>query len=510
MEGCFPVNVASRSGPVDHPAGELVHSTERNKAQLSRLARAGRALRLAPGIYVVEATLPAERVAHHHRLAIVARLWPGAVLCDRMAFSGAEPVEGWMFVCHPNPARRSDVHLPGMSVSVRVGPGPLPGDMPMPEGLYLSGSARGLVENITGGGRPAAGRPARAAGTAAVEDQIDELARTGGPGRIRNVLAQLDAVSGVLPAAAVALVRRRLAAVLGTLTPDAPSSPRLRARLDGQPYDEHRLEMVKRLVQLLGETAPVPRPALPPPGRWRWLAFFEAYFSNFIEGTEFGVEEARRIAIEGQIPAARPQDAHDVAATYRIASDAALASRTAKSGSDLSALLRDQHALLMAARPEKRPGRFKQQPNYAGGYQFVTPELVEGTLLRGFDCVGALTDPFQRAVALMLLITECHPFDDGNGRIARLIANGELSAAGQVRIVIPTIYRNNYLAGLVGVSNAAGRGETLVAVLAFAQKWTATIDWSSFEAADAALRALDAYTDPGVAETLGLRLRLPA
>ena len=67
-----------------------------------------------------------------------------------------------------------------------------------------------------------------------------------------------------------------------------------------------------------------------------------------------------------------------------------------------------------------------------------------------------------------------------------------------------------YLAGLVGVSNAAGRGETLVAVLEFAQKWTATIDWSTFEAADATLRALDAYTDPGVAETLGLRLRLPA
>ena len=39
-------------------------------------------------------------------------------------------------------------------------------------------------------------------------------------------------------------------------------------------------------------------------------------------------------------------------------------------------LLRDRHAVLMAARPEKRPGEFKDAINYAGGYRFVDPELV--------------------------------------------------------------------------------------------------------------------------------------
>jgi hypothetical protein len=132
-----------------------------------------------------------------------------------------------------------------------------------------------------------------------------------------------------------------------------------------------------------------------------------------------------------------------------------------------------------------------------------------GTLRRGFDVFAGITDPFQRAVALMLLITECHPFEDGNGRIARMMANGALSAGGQVRIVIPTIYRNNYLAGLAGVSNRAGRGETLVSVLSFAQRWTAAVDWSSFDVSDATLRQLNVYMDPGLAETAGLRLRLP-
>ena len=92
------------------------------------------------------------------------------------------------------------------------------------------------------------------------------------------------------------LVRRRLAAVLGTASEDAPLSGRLRARLAGQPYDEHRIQLITALVETLEHTAPEAVPALGPAQRWEWLPFFEAYFSNFIEGTEFGVEEAPDLA----------------------------------------------------------------------------------------------------------------------------------------------------------------------------------------------------------------------
>jgi Fic family protein len=239
------------------------------------------------------------------------------------------------------------------------------------------------------------------------------------------------------------------------------------------------------------------------------LPFFESYFSNFIEGTQFGVEEARRIAIDGEVPAARPQDAHDIAATYRIASDPVLSKTVPTSGDQLLELLAERHSTLMAARDDKRPGQFKRIQNYAGGYAFVAPEMVRGTLLRGFDAIAPVTDPLQRAVAVMLLVTEAHPFDDGNGRIARLFANAELAVAGQVRIIIPTVYRNNYLAGLVGVSNGAGDGQTLHSVLDFAQRWTAMVDWSSYERANADLLSVNAYLDSGVAESSGVRLRLP-
>lgn len=492
--------------PTGSPTGALEFGSS---ATRTRQVKAGRALRLAPGIYVMDATLPPEAVARHHCLAVVAHVWPGAVISDRSAFSGGRPAEGWLFVRHPNPARRSNLRLPGVTISVEDGPGSLPGDMPMPHGLHLSGVARGLVENVTSPGPAPTGRPARAAGTEAVEDRMDALARDGGAGRVRNVLSELDVIKGSFGHAPVETVRRRLAELLGTYADSAPVSPQLRARLAGEPFDAARLARIEDLVAGLATIPPEPAPAMEEPGRWEWLPFFEAYFSNYIEGTEFTVEEALHIAIDGEIPDSRPQDAHDVAATYRIVSDPALAARRARSGGELLDILREHHATLMAARPDKRPGLLKQKRNWAGGYQFVEPELLVGTLVRGFDLLSSVIDPLHRAVAVMFLVTECHPFDDGNGRVARIVANAELSAAGQIRLIVPTVYRNNYLAGLAGASNGAGRGGSLTAVLRFTQRWVAGIDWRTFDAANGEIRETNGYLDPARAENAGQRLRLP-
>ena len=418
-------------------------------------------------------------------------------------------VEGGLSLAKPRLTRHSDLVLPGVTVSPRVGPEQCPGDIPLPGGLFQAGYARSLVENVTVPGRPPTGRPTRQAGTRAVEDRIDELARTGGAGRIRSVLSELDVIAAHFDSRPVELVRRRLTALLGSASGDTPVSSRLHARLSGQPYDDHRIRLLSSLVSTLDHTAPEPVPMLGSSSRWHWLAFFEAYFSNFIEGTEFGVEEARSIAVDGFVPAARPADAHDVAATYRLVSDPSTSARAPATADDLLDMLREQHSVLLAARPDKRPGMFKERPNYAGGYAFVSPELVEGTLRRGFGDVDPLTEPVQRAVARMFLTTECHPFDDGNGRMARAISNAALSAGGQVRIIIPTVYRNNYLAALSGLSNQAGAGESLIAVLRFAPRWTARINWSRFEHANEQLTATNAFIEPGLADRTGQRLMLP-
>ena len=48
----------------------------------------------------------------------------------------------------------------------------------------------------------------------------------------------------------------------------------------------------------------------------------------------------------------------------------------------------------------------------------------------------------------MFMISEIHPFLDGNGRIARVMMNAELVKAEQTRIIIPTVYQDDYLGAL--------------------------------------------------------------
>ncbi len=91
--------------------------------------------------------------------------------------------------------------------------------------------------------------------------------------------------------------------------------------LSGVPYDPQCLELFQQLFTELEATAPVTRSARRTDGPA--LPFFEAYFSSFIEGTEFAMDEAAEIIFQGRIPAARPEDAHDVLGTWKVVSDSA-------------------------------------------------------------------------------------------------------------------------------------------------------------------------------------------
>lgn len=48
----------------------------------------------------------------------------------------------------------------------------------------------------------------------------------------------------------------------------------------------------------------------------------------------------------------------------------------------------------------------------------------------------------------MFLVNEIHPFLDGNGRIASEMMNAELVKENQSKIIIPTMFRDDYMGGL--------------------------------------------------------------
>jgi hypothetical protein len=187
-------------------------------------------MRLAPNVYVSGSSLTPEATARHHLCAVIHHFWPGAVLTGRSAWGGPTGIDGWVFVSHPAPGRRKDLQLPGVTVAVTVGPGALPGDVRLPSGIFQAGRARGLVENLSRSGRPPIGRPSLMAGTAAVEDRMDDYARTGRPGTIDSILRELDVISGSYPEPLVTTTRTWLKALLGTLSDGKlPGSPALAA-----------------------------------------------------------------------------------------------------------------------------------------------------------------------------------------------------------------------------------------------------------------------------------------
>ena len=402
----------------------------------------------------------------------------------------------------------SDVEVPGTVLRPRRDRGPLDSDRPFLSGLFLSSTARAWLENMRPS-RARSGRLPRTLPRRELEERLDTLIRRGGEeaaSRLRDEIRAVAPELGLEEAAAD--LDRLIGVLLGTRTA-VLSAPAARARAQERPYDPDRMDLFQTLHRALREHPPTfrPTPERPPEGR-ATLAFHEAYFSNFIEGTEFEIGEAADIVFMGVIPTERPADAHDVLGTWAIVSDEREMARTANSAQAFGELLRERHARIMQGRPETGPGRFKAAENRAGSTVFVAPGLVEGTLERGFELLRSLETPFQRAVFTKFLVAEVHPFADGNGRVARVMMNAELVAAGEERIVIPTALRNNYLSALRALSRSS-RPEALLQALDYAQRWTLAIDWRTVTSTGRQLEACHAFLQPDEAEETGRLLRFP-
>jgi hypothetical protein len=162
----------------------------------------------------------------------------------------------------------------------------------------------------------------------------------------------------------------------------------------------------------------------------------------------------------------------------------------------------------MEGRPEASPGEFKDRANQFGSITFVAPDDVRGTLTEGFRIYQHLTEPLHRAVFMMFLVSEVHPFADGNGRVGRVMMNAELAAEQQVRALIPIVYRSNYLAALRALS-ANAWPEPIIKTLAFAQRYVAAILWQDLKTALAVLTRTNAFVRPEEGDEKGIRLRIP-
>lgn len=477
---------------------DLVWSGDIAPAVASRAVAAGELRRIARGIYVPARADPHMTVARNWQ-RILAKTFPGALIVDGSA-RAMRPLNGMLFVDHP---RRTALVLPGLRIEPREGPGPVEGDIPGPEGIWMSSPARGLLDNL-------AEPTERLMEQTDVERWVDDLIALYGVDGINRIRDQARAIA---PSIRRRQAFERLNSIIRGSLSTGPGrvlkSRELRARAGGLPIDATRLGRFEALAGYLADLAPEPLPALPEfADRRTLLSFYEAYFSNYIEGTEFTLDEAAEILFEQFIPAQRPQDAHDILGTYQLVSDPVSAARTAHDSGAFASLLRDRHGILMAGRPEVDPGDFRRINVRAGATQFMRHEQIEGTLAAGFDVGARLIDPFARALFAHFLVAEVHPFADGNGRMSRVMLNSELSAAGESRIIVPTGFRDEYITSLRAATHNDAF-QSMASVLSFARRWTARMDFSTRKVAEPLLDRTNALLEPSEALRLGLRLTMP-
>ncbi len=246
-----------------------------------------------------------------------------------------------------------------------------------------------------------------------------------------------------------------------------------------QPYDSARINTFNELSLYLRKCQFIRRDYAHTDLSFKTLSFFETYFSNYIEGTKFLIDEAETIVFSGKEIENRYADTHDVLANFYISNDYLEMQKTPTTYTELVQMLQERHAVLMHERPEVNPGRFKEKNNMAGNTLFVRYQDVAGTLRHGFEIYKLLADGMQKALFMHFMISEVHPFNDGNGRIARIMLNSELVNSQQYKIIMPTVYRDSYLLSL-RMATRDSNFATYCKVMDVAQAYTASIPWFNY------------------------------
>ena len=306
-------------------------------------------------------------------------------------------------------------------------------DLPWADGLHLTSDARTLVDNLA----VSRGRAGRIARTLADADLEDWIVRTVSAAAGRLAPALRGRALEVCDELAVPDRKPQVVDIIGvaagTREARAGAGPLLAARASGHEYDPERVTRFDELARFLASDPAEPRRPerrLPRPRRRsRDLpavlrgVLLELHRGHRVLRRRGGGHRRDRDGPGG--PSRRrtrhPRDLRGgrrPAPSGRRPHDRGRAVRAARAASPA----RDGRPAREASRPvqgEAEPGRAPTSSS--------RPNLVEGTLIEGFRRLADLPPGFSRAAFELFLISEVHPYDDGNGRVARAAMCAELT-----------------------------------------------------------------------------------
>lgn len=475
------------------PHSEIIFSSSDTKVSqaIHRAVTKGDLRKIAPRLYTSNLKDDPRAIIKRNLYHILNEFFPGAVLSHRTALEGGAS-KNTIILTYSYTKKLS---LPGFTIRLVKGEGAKTGDSPFMEKLFLASRERALLENL----QPSRERTdvAKTLSREFIEGYLDKLCQVYGTEELNRIRDRAKILAKELKLEKeFQQLEKIISALLGTHEAKILRTKAGLARARGLPYDTRRLELFNTLHLLLKHAVLPKIKAISLKGNsLANLAFFEAYFSNYIEGTEFTVEEAADIIFHCKINVARSEDSHDVLGTYQIVSSINNMDRVPNTATELCELLQVRHAILMSARQDKMPGQFKDKLNRAGSTIFVDPSLVKGTLEKSFDLYSRLESGIARAIFMMFVVAEIHPFLDGNGRIARIMMNAELDHAAECRIIIPTVYREDYLLSLRRLSRESD-ADPYIRMLIRAQGFTKSIDFADYKISLRQLKKSNAFKEP--------------
>jgi hypothetical protein len=423
----------------------LSSSNPARSAQISKLEKEGKLRKIAARIYTSNLDDTPEEIIRRNIFFILGKLYSGALLSHRSALEFKPTETGNLFITYTYTKK---IKLPGITLRFLEGHGPIEGDNPLSGELYASQIERALLENLQVSRRP--GPDSKTLTLPDIEARLEQIIRVKGEQGLNDLRDQARKIGKELYLfKEFSKLDKLIGALLNTKPTGVLSSPAAIARVLGAPYDSSRISLFELLFIELKQRSFRDSPDLNSSlAAFRNFAFFEAYFSNYIEGTVFLLDEAKQIVTTNAPLPARDEDSHDILGTYSLVANKKEMEKTPSKAEELLEILLYRHQVLLGARKSKQPGQFKDRNNRAGETFFVDHQLVKGTLIKGFDFYHALSDPFSKAAYMMFLVSEIHPFLDGNGRMARVMMNAELVKSGQTKIIIPTVYRDDYMGAL--------------------------------------------------------------
>ena len=475
---------------------EIVLTAGRPSAEskaVQRAATAGELFKIREGLYSAykdESTWPG--VIARNRLDVLAGLFPSAVISGPTAFTGGSPIDGHIFLTYKY---TKSTELPGLQIRLTKGESAQAGDMPYKSGqIHFASEARALLENLV----ISRSNPPRSTGAEGVKAKLQSYLQVQGEDKLNALRDQAKALA---PTLGLERQAQQLNEIISQLLTTHTSIAK--SRKPTGPIDINRLALFGTLAEYLRATTLMATPAVAEQGSALInFAFLESYFSNYIEGTKFTIEEAREIAIEGKPPQARPNDAHDIVGIMKAAANPHQRTSAMPAGMAAAPYLLALHGAIMADRSEVNPGQFKSANNEAGNTQFVHKDLVRGTLIAAADLQTSVPEGLARALLAMFIVTEIHPFDDGNGRVSRLVMNAELSRCGLCRIIVPTLVREEFFDCL----RALTRNRDPVPYVAFMQKmlrWTGGFDYEDLNRLLSVVGNTNAFKEKPVEHQLG-------